>query len=238
MSLAALLAALSLQAAAQPPAADAPTATSPAAPDAAAADTPSGAPADDYGFVSWCKGALSGHLELYPQVNQELGRVEAERDRREDAKLAPAARKSAASRHAAEAAKTAEDDREQNAAGHDYLALYDRGIAAAEKAGSPALHARGEEAQAQGYRIWSAARAADDRTKMWSWLMWELPARCETAARKLETQSGLLGEAFDKTAAASPRPAPEAPGQAAPAEAAPAEAAPATADSPVLRGPQ
>lgn len=219
MPFAALLAALSLQAAAPPPAADAPTATAPTAP--APTDTPSGAPEDDYGFVNWCKGALSGHLELYPQVREELGRVEAQRDRREDAKLAPAQRKAADARHAAEAAESARGDREQTAAGRDYLQLYNRGIDAAEKAGSPALHTRGEEAQAQGYRIWSAARAADDRTKMWSWLMWELPARCETAAKKLETQSGLLGEAFDKTAAATPPATP-----------------PAAADSPALRGPQ
>ena len=210
MPLAALLAALSLQAAAAPPTADAPTATAPSAP--APSDTPSGAPEDDFGFVNWCKGALNGHLELYPQVKGELARVETERNRREDTRYTPAQRKAAAARHAAEAVQTAKDDREQMAAGRDYLLLYDRGIAAAEKAGSPDLHARGEAAQDQGYRIWSAARAADDRTKMWSWLMWELPARCETAAKKLETQSGLLGEAFDKTAAAAPAaPAADAP---------------------------
>ena len=59
----------------------------------------------------------------------------------------------------------------------------------------------------------SQTRAAPARTKMWSWLVWELPARCETAAKKLETQSDLLGAAF-KTgadAAAPPGPAPAPP---------------------------
>jgi len=33
---------------------------------------PAGAPSDDYGFVNWCAGALTGHMALYQQVKPEL----------------------------------------------------------------------------------------------------------------------------------------------------------------------
>ena len=142
-------------------------------------DTPSGAPADDFAFVNWCKGALSGHMALMASVQPELVSLEhAGKETTDDARL----------------------DQEQMAAGREYLELYTRAIEAAEKAGGGDLHARGAAAQAQGDRIWSAARATDARTRMWSWLMWELPARCEIAARKLETRSSLFGEAFKATA--------------------------------------
>ncbi len=31
---------------------------------------------------------------------------------------------------------------------------------------------------------------------MWSWLMWELPPRCEIAAQRLEKDAPLLGQAL------------------------------------------
>lgn len=241
----AALAALSLQAASAPPSAaaagDAPTTTAPGAVDAGAAassDTPSGAPTDDFGFVNWCKGALSGHMELYPQVKLELAKLEAEKAAKQDSKLSPAEARAARAKRATEAADMAKGDREQMAAGRDYLALYDRGIAEAEKSGAPSLHAQGEDAQGQGYRIWSAARAADDRTKMWSWLMWELPARCETSAKKLETQSALLGAAFQQSAPAAAAPEAVAPTPPASADAPAGPPADSPADSGALRGPQ
>jgi hypothetical protein len=60
---------------------DAPVATSPTAPrtevvappaQPVEAPLPSGAPADDYGLVAWCHGALRGHLELAEEIKDTL----------------------------------------------------------------------------------------------------------------------------------------------------------------------
>ena len=50
--------------------------------------------------------------------------------------------------------------------------------------------------EGQGEAIWTAAKAAPPRSRMWTWLMWDLPGRCEVAAKRLQTRSGLLGAAF------------------------------------------
>ena len=184
-----------------PAAGDAPTATAPTAAEIEAADTPSGAPKDDFGFVNWCKGALTGHMELYPQIKPELDQVEVEKAAKQDPKFTPAQLKAARTQRALDAEEEAKGDAAQEAAGREYLALYDRAIVAAEKAGGDDLRLTADAAQTQGYRVFSAARAAPARTKMWSWLVWELPARCETAAHKLEAQSDLLGAAFKSGAA-------------------------------------
>jgi hypothetical protein len=170
--------------------ADEPVATSPAARPAPAEsaapgrdpDIPASAPTDDYGFVAWCHGALSGHMELHDKVKPELDKV-----------------------------SPGGDDTEQLAAGRDYLALYARALKAAEAASPTNIHARGDDANAAGYRIWSAARAADPRTQMWSYLMWELPARCEIAAKRLEDRSVLFGEALRTGETAQPAPPSEGP---------------------------
>jgi hypothetical protein len=163
-------------AAAEAPEAPPPAATAPAAAaPAAQPETPSGAPTDDYGFVAWCHGALAGHMELYSMVKPELDKV-----------------------------SPGGDDTEQMKAGRDYLDLYARAMRAAEQASPTNIKPRGEEAEAQGYRIWAAARAAEPRTQMWSYLMWELPARCETAARRLEARASLLGQALRPGAGAAP----------------------------------
>ena len=165
-------------------------------------EIPSSAPTDDYGFVAWCHGALSGHMELNDRVKPELEKV------------SPGA-----------------DDSKLMAAGEEYLALYASALKAAEKASPSNIHDRGEQADAAGYRIWAAARAAEPRTQMWSYLMWELPARCEIVAKKLQERSTLFAEAL--------RPDPNAP-KAAPPPPRPTAAPPAAAsDAPaILRGPE
>lgn len=165
-------------------AADEPVATSPAARETAAAaapqrpaDIPASAPTDDYGFVAWCHGALSGHMELRELVKPEL-----------------------------DALSPGDDDSAQLAAGKEALELYSRALKSAEKASPVAIHNRALQSSGQGYRIWSAARTAEPRTRMWSYLMWELPPRCETAAKRLEERSSLFAEALRPGAenAASP----------------------------------
>jgi hypothetical protein len=148
-------------------------------------EIPPGAPTDDYGFVAWCHGALSGHMELRELVKDEL-----------DA-LSPG---------------PSDDDARQKEAGDQYLALYTRALRAAEKASPTALEQRGRAAAAGGYGMWSSSRNAEPRNRMWSYLNWELPGRCETVAKTLEERSSLFGEALREggtvrpVAAAEPEP--------------------------------
>ncbi len=130
------------------------------------ADIPASAPKDDYGFVAWCHGALQGHMDLYGAVKDELNSVSPDDS----------------------------GDKEQMQAGKDYLALYSRALKAAEKYSTRNIRTAGVAADERGRRIWSAAKAAEPRTRMWSWLMWELPPRCEIAARRLEKDAPLLGQ--------------------------------------------
>ncbi len=157
---------------AAPPAPKAPTAEP--AMTAAARLTPNETPnnldpADDYSLVAWCHGALSGHMELYGKVKDELNSVSPGSDA---------------------------GDEKQMDAGREYLALYSRALKAAEAASPKNIHDLGVANDIQGKRIWAAASAAEPRTRMWSWLMWELPPRCEIAARRLEEKSKLFGQAL------------------------------------------
>jgi hypothetical protein len=142
---------------------------------------PAGAPSDDFGLVAWCHGALTGHMDLYSAVKPELDKLSDDPTR-----------------------ETL--DQQQMAAGREYLDLYSRALNAAERASPQGLAARGEAARKQGSGIWGpAANATDPKTRMWSWLMWELPGRCETAARRLEEQATLAAPALR---GAEPEPAP------------------------------
>jgi len=163
-----------------------------------AADIPASAPTDDYGFVAWCHGALSGHMELYERVKPELDKV-----------------------------SPGQDDKPMNQAGREYLALYAKALKAAEAASPTNIHNRGVQANAAGYRIWAAARTAEPRTQMWSYLMWELPPRCEIAAKRLEERSTLFGQALRPTGPEQPGPESEA-----------GQTPIAADDAPLLRGPQ
>jgi hypothetical protein len=125
-------------------------------------------PKDDYALVAWCHGALSGHMELHEAVKEELNSV----------------------------SPSSDGDEEQMAAGREYLALYSRALKAAEAASPKNIHADGVANDAAGRRIWAAAAAAEPRTRMWSWLMWELPPNCEIAAKRLEEKSKLFGQAL------------------------------------------
>ena len=127
-------------------------------------DIPPGAPSDDYGLVSWCQGALNGHMTLYSVVRPELKKLS----------------------RAGEAKEDAEIEKAQMQAGHEYLELYDRARRAADTRTAGVDKVRGDVAKEAGGHIWDEASRADPQTCMWSWIMWELPARCETAARRLE----------------------------------------------------
>jgi hypothetical protein len=128
---------------------------------------PAGAPKDDYGVVAWCQGALAGHMGLYPIVQPAIAAMHskgaAPADAQEDARL----------------------DAEQMEAGRDYLDLYARARAAADARDDGARKDLGDAARKAGDAMWAGVRGAEPQTRMWAWLSWELPARCETAARRL-----------------------------------------------------
>ena len=105
-----------------------------------------------------------------------------------------------------------------------------------------ALFERRKAAEAQGAAIWAPFDDVPARQRMWAYVGWDLPGRCETAAKAMQTPSGRLA------ALHSSAPPPSSDGPAAPAGPAPqsiddalgsAPAAPAPADTGApLRGPQ
>lgn len=160
------------------PAAAPPAPAAVAAPVAAPVPAPAeqtGAPLDDYGFVAWCEGALGGHMALYdlvrPQLDEMVRKEEAGDDIKENARI----------------------DAERMAAGREYLQLYEHALKVADIRTHGRDRARADKARTIGQGIWFAARAAEPNTRMWSWLMWELPARCEIAAHALEKQPARKG---------------------------------------------
>jgi len=160
--------------------AEPPAAASKAAPVATAPKTlpdepvPPGAPSDDYGFVNWCTGALAGHMTLYHQVKPELDALPDPRPQ-----------------------ETAALDAAQTQAGREYLELYRKATDAAEKASPRAIGERGLTERRRGNAMWDTARSSTDRKAvMWTWLGWELPGRCETAAERLYEKSLLSAQAL------------------------------------------
>ena len=199
-------------AATPPPAAQAPS-------DQVQGDTPRGAPGENYDFVAWCHGALTGHMALYEKVKPELVSIE----------------------QPGEIATDEKNDRLQLQAGRDYLALYARALNGVDRGRPGALLERRKAAEAQGAAIWAPFDDVPARQRMWAYVGWDLPGRCETAAKAMETPSGRL--------AALHSPAPPSADGAGPTGATPPQsiddalgatpAAPAPADgSAPLRGPQ
>jgi hypothetical protein len=186
----ALLFALALFMADQPPAgADAPA--------SAAADQPAyprGAPRDDYGLVSWCYGALRGYLDLHDQVMPEVTRIESE-FRRPGSKLSD---------------DLAVYDAMQKE-GRKSLKTFARSMEAAEKASLKPINAIGAAALQKGRATWAAAPNMPKARVAQEWMSWTLPARCESAAAGLEQRAKLMGTAFQVNAEPDPLAAPEAP---------------------------
>ena len=87
-------------------------------------------------------------------------------------------------------------DPEMEAAGVEYLALYDGALAVAPQGRSPEGAQRAAEATAAGLALWDAARAAENRdTQKWTYLGWQLPGRCEHAANRL-SKSDVMNAAL------------------------------------------
>ncbi len=149
---------------------------------------PEGAPKTDYEFVAWCHGALAGQIELDPVVEKDMDAIEGK----------------------AKAAKRRADDAEIAKEHKTYLALYEQALLAAEKASPTALHQKGVDAEVLGYKIWGPTRNKAPVWLMVYWGNWEVPPRCEKAAKRLYDSASLLGVAL-KSETPDPQPAADAP---------------------------
>jgi len=171
---------------------------------------PVSAPSDDYGYVGWCFGAVSGYVDLYDRAMPEVIRIErawptpgTEENIRE---VYPAQKRDAVAS----------------------LALFRRAIEAAEKASPTPIAPQGAAAIKRGRGVWTGATTVPKAQLAQFWMSWSPPAKCEETAKALEARANLFGQALmANTAAAAPLVAAPPPPEPAPvplAEATPAEA--------------
>lgn len=153
------------------------------------------APTDDYGYVSWCYGALGGYLDLYDKVMPEVTRIE---------KAFPGPDGVAAS------LKTYPEMRAQ--ARLD-LKTFTAAITAAEKASPRPIADYGRAAINKGRTVWAGSETVNKARLAQVWMSWSPPGDCETRAKTLEKRSNVLGKALiynaAPTAGTKPEPAPE-----------------------------
>ena len=192
MALAALLSSFALlaagpsglqlaQADTSPPAsAEAPVTTSKITPDVQAnADAvargedpfPSGAPTDDYGFMAWCYGALSGHVALYDTTLPEVRRIEAEfpePGRTIDQVMA--------------------DYDAQHHRGQELLESYSRVLDVEEAQGKTRGRHRATSI-ARGADVWKGSDTSNPRALAQLWMSWALPGRCQATAARLDPRA-------------------------------------------------
>jgi hypothetical protein len=158
----------------------APAGASSAPPAAAAADArpddlPPGAPADDFGLVAWCFGALGEYLSIYDDITPDLKAIDkiwgtpVVEDKPYTADMA--------------AARLAEKR---------FAAAMD----AAEKASAQPIGQYGLDSIAKGRSIWSMVRLKSRRNLVDAWLFWGVPDRCETTSKALTARANLLGQAM------------------------------------------
>ena len=234
------------------PAADGPVSTAPKVPvirpAQAAAALPSASqamtaaraaaqpPADDYGYVAWCYGALDPYLNLYDRVMPEVTRIErafpGPRGADADLRLYPQMR----------------DQAKKD------LALYRAAIVAAERASPRVIGAEGAVALRKGRAVWAGAAQATNAQVAREWMGWSPPARCGEVAKTLTVRSQVLGQALvsnqeqaaptsalatapEPEPAASPAPEPVAATPPRPTPAAPATPAPRPAPVAVAKPP-
>ena len=163
-----------------PPAPEAPVATTDASASTQAnADAvakgedpfPTGAPTDDYGFVAWCYGALSGHLALYDKVLPEVRRIEAEFP---DSKT-PIDR-------------VMDGYTVQHQRGQRLLVVWSSALDRQDAAGNAASADRAADI-AKGQDVWTGSDTAEPKQLAQLWMSWALPGRCRSTAAKLAPKS-------------------------------------------------
>lgn len=135
-------------------------------------------PSDDYGYVAWCYGVLSGYIALYDTAMPEVTRIEREfpgpDGADEDLKIYPQLR-----------AQARMD-----------LKLYTLAIEAAEEASPRPIAAYGSAAARRGMAVWNGARNAPKAKLAQMWMSWSPPDRCEVTALRLKSKASVLGQAL------------------------------------------
>lgn len=181
---------------AQGPATDA---AQPAPAEAAAAEapTPAGAPLDDYQFVGWCYGALTGYVELHDQVMPEVTRIESTW-RRPGSKLSDDLKVYDVQQHQAQAD----------------LKRFQAAMSAAEKASVKPINLLGAQAIQRGRSVWNGGPDVTKARLAQEWMSWTLPERCPATAASLTKRAKLLGASLQTNADDEAAPAPAAPADA------------------------
>ncbi len=161
----------------------------------AGAQGPTAPPADEYGYVAWCYGALGGYASLYDRVMPEVTRIE---------KAFPGPDGVQA------ALKTYPELRSQ---AQKDLKVFASAITAAEKASPRPISEYGGSQVKRGAALWGGADSVDKARLAQMWMSWSPPADCEKRAKALEVKSTILGKALSYNAATAktPEPAPETP---------------------------
>jgi hypothetical protein len=182
----------------------------PSAAPQATAQGPNAPPADEYGYVAWCYGALGGYASLYDRVMPEVTRIE---------KAFPGPDGVAAS------LKTYP---ELKAQAQKDLKTFASAITAAEKASPRPISEYGGAQVKRGSAIWQGADSVDKARLAQMWMSWSPPGDCERRAKALETKSTILGKAlnYNSVSATTAAPAPQPAQQPAPPTPQPVETAP------------
>jgi hypothetical protein len=159
---------------------DAPVSTAPTASAPPPRTTPSATPpTDDYGYVSWCYGALGGYAELYDKVMPEVTRIE-------KAFPGPEGVNAAMKEYPAMRDQARSD-----------LKLYRSAITAAEKASPRPISEYGAAAIKKGRSVWGGSDQVDKARLAQVWMSWSPPGDCDARAKTLETKSNLFGQALN-----------------------------------------
>lgn len=139
---------------------------------------PVSAPTDDYGYVGWCYGAISGYVDLYERAMPEVTRIERAwptPSTEDNIKVVYPGQRDEAKRN---------------------LALFARAMEAAEKASPTPIQMQGAAAIKRGRAVWTGATSVPKAQLAQFWMSWSPPAKCEETAKTLETRSLLFGQAL------------------------------------------
>lgn len=95
------------------------------------------------------------------------------------------------------AEKIDEADEEQQSIGREYLRGYDLALAAAPQGKASGASAKAAAARKTGYDSWDSARtSANKETQRYAYLGWQLPGRCEHAAKRISNNPNLFSAAL------------------------------------------
>jgi hypothetical protein len=156
---------------------------------------PEGTPTDDYQFMGWCTGILTGHMNLYPKVKPQLDVI-------------------------SQRWNSVDEDNKQQAAqqieGRALLARFRRVMATAEAA-KPSLGPEGQAAVQKGLDSWSGVDKIDKQAQAYSWMNFGFPVQCESKVGMLEktpinVTRVAVSAPVSKASAASKAASPKAPG--------------------------